>query len=64
VLSALGITTLSMPAAGLLRLKAFMASVDLGELRAVLAAVRRNAAGQASLRGPLQSWAREHGLAV
>ena len=64
VLAALGITTLSMPAAGLLRLKAFMAGVDLGELRAVLAAARRHAAGQASLRAPLASWAREHGLAV
>ena len=64
VLVALGITTLSMPAAGLLRLKAFMAGVDLGGLRAVLAAARRHAAGQASLRAPLASWAREHGLAV
>ena len=53
-----------MPAAGLLRLKAFMAGVDLGGLRAVLAAARRHAAGQASLRAPLASWAREHGLAV
>jgi phosphotransferase system enzyme I (PtsP) len=64
VLAALGITTLSMPAAGLLRLKAFMAGVNLAELRAVLSAARRHAAGQASLRAPLQSWAREHGLAV
>ncbi len=61
VLAALGITSLSMPAAGLLRLKAAFASVQLTELRAVLAAARRNAAGQASLRAPLTSWAREHG---
>ncbi len=61
VLAALGITTLSMPASGLLRLKAAFASVHLAELRAVLMAARRNAAGQASLRAPLTSWAREHG---
>jgi len=61
VLAALGITTLSMPASSLLRLKAAFASVQLAELRAVLAAARRNAAGQASLRVPLLSWAREHG---
>ena len=64
VLAALGITALSMPAPALLRLKAFMAGVDLGEVRAVLGAARRHAAGQASLRGPLQSWARERGLGV
>ena len=64
VLAALGITALSMPAPALLRLKAFMAGVDLGEVRAVLGAARRHAAGQASLRGPLQSWAREQGLGV
>lgn len=64
VLAALGITTLSMPAASLLRLKAAFASVHLGELRAVLAASRRHAAGQASIRAPLLSWAREHGHPV
>lgn len=61
VLAALGITTLSMPAASLLRLKAVLASVQLAELRAVLSAARRNTAGEASLRAPLLSWAREHG---
>ena len=64
VLAALGITTLSMPASSLLRLKAVMAGVDLAGLRAVLAAARRNAAGLASLRGPVVSWAREQGLDV
>ena len=61
VLAALGITTLSMPAASLLRMKALFASVQLRELASVLASARRNAAGQASLREPLASWAREHG---
>ena len=64
VLAALGITTLSMPAGSLLRLKSVMAAVDMGALRAVLAAARRNAAGMASLRGPVVSWAREHGIDV
>jgi phosphotransferase system enzyme I (PtsP) len=61
VLAALGITTLSMPAASLLRIKAMMAKVDLGELRGLLTALRRNDRGAASLREPLLTWAREHG---
>ncbi len=61
VLAAIGITTLSMPAASLLRIKAMMARVDLVELRGLLAALRRNDRGAASLRDPLLTWAREHG---
>ena len=64
VLAALGITTLSMPASSLLRTKALLAGVDLQGLRAMLAAARAHAGGAASLRGPLASWAREHGLDV
>ena len=64
VLAALGITTLSMPGASLLRLKSVLAGVDLGHVRAVLGAARRTASGMASLRGPIASWAREHGLDV
>ena len=60
-LAALGITTLSMPASSLLRIKAMMARVDLVELRGLLAALRRNDRGAASLREPLATWAREHG---
>jgi phosphotransferase system enzyme I (PtsP) len=60
-LAALGITTLSMPASSLLRIKAMMAHVDLGELRGLLAALRRNDHGAASLREPIATWAREHG---
>ena len=60
-LAALGITALSMPAASLLRLKAMMARVDLAELRGLLAALRRNDRGAASLREPIATWAREHG---
>ena len=64
VLAALGITTLSMPAASLLRTKSVLAGVDLGSLRAVLATARHHASGAASLRGPIVSWAREHDLDV
>jgi phosphotransferase system enzyme I (PtsP) len=60
-LAAIGITTLSMPAASLLRIKAMMANVDLVELRGLLAALRRNDHGAASLREPIATWAREHG---
>ena len=61
VLAALGITTLSMPATSLLRIKAMMARVDLGELRGLLSALRRNDRGMGSLREPIATWAREHG---
>ncbi len=60
-LAALGLTTLSMPASSLPRVKAALARVDLAALRAVLTALRRNAGGRASLRDPIASWAREHG---
>ena len=61
VLAALGITTLSMPAASLLRTKAMMARVDLVELRGLLDALRRHDRGAASFRELLATWAREHG---
>ncbi len=61
VLAAIGITTLSMPAASLLRIKAMMANVNMGELRGLLEALRRNDRGAASLREPIATWAREHG---
>ena len=62
VLAALGITTLSMPAPSLLRLKSVMAKVDLAGLRAVLATLRRSTGSPSSLREPIASWAREHGV--
>ena len=64
VLAALGITTLSMPAPSLLRLKSVMAKVDLAGLRAVLGALRRGSGSVSSLREPVASWAREHGVPV
>ena len=64
VLAALGITTLSMPAPTLLRLKSVMAKVNLAGLRAVLATLRHSGAPPASLREPIASWARENGIPV
>jgi phosphotransferase system enzyme I (PtsP) len=60
VLAALGITTLSMPASGILPLKAMFAQVDLGSFRSVLAAIRRS--GSIGLREPVTTWAREQGI--
>lgn len=62
VLAAIGITTLSMPAPSLLRLKSMLSQVDLLGLRDVLTALRRTKTGPASLREPIASWAREHDL--
>jgi len=60
----LGFTSLSMPASGILPTKALLAQLDLGAFRPVLAAIRRSASGSASLREPINVWAREHGLPV
>jgi phosphotransferase system enzyme I (PtsP) len=62
VLVALGLTTLSMPAAGILPIKELLRAVDLASFRPVLSALRANAGGDASLREPLVAWARSHGL--
>jgi phosphotransferase system enzyme I (PtsP) len=56
----LGISTLSMPASGILPVKAALAAVDLPAFRALLTAVRRAGAVEGSLREPIASWAREH----
>jgi phosphotransferase system, enzyme I, PtsP len=64
VLAGLGLTSLSMPAGGILPVKALLAEVDLSAFRPVLAAIRRSASGSGSLRDPITTWARERGLAV
>ena len=64
VLAALGITSLSMPAGSILPVKAMLAAVDLGQFRQVLGAIRRGAGSAASLRDPIETWAREHGLPI
>ncbi|MDE2006548.1 MAG: GAF domain-containing protein [Rhodospirillales bacterium] len=64
VLAGLGLTSLSMPASGLLAVKSLLMGVDLAAFREVLGELRRTAAGAASLREPILAWARERGLAV
>ena len=61
-LAALGYTSLSMPATAVLPMKATLAGIDLHAFRPVLASIRRNADGDASLRDPIEAWAHEHGL--
>jgi phosphotransferase system, enzyme I, PtsP len=56
----LGVPTLSMPASGILAVKAALAALDLPAFRATLEAVRRTGAAEASLREPISVWAREH----
>ncbi|MDE2574613.1 MAG: GAF domain-containing protein [Rhodospirillales bacterium] len=63
-LAAIGIRSLSMPASGVLPMKALLAALDLPAFTAMLAASRHAADGQASLREPIAAWAREHGLPV
>jgi phosphotransferase system enzyme I (PtsP) len=60
----LGITTLSMPATDIIPVKALLADVDLGAFRSVLASIRHNAHGEASLREPIAAWARDQGLPI
>jgi phosphotransferase system enzyme I (PtsP) len=61
-LAGLGLTSLSMPASGVLPVKALLAEVDLPAFRPVLAAIRKSGAGTGSLREPIATWAREQGL--
>ena len=63
-LAALGFTSLSMSASGILPVKALLAETDLGAFRPVLAAIRRVATGSGSLREPIATWARERGLPI
>ena len=60
----LGFKSLSMPASGILPIKALLVDLDLAAFRPVLTAIRRNASGAASLREPISVWAREHGLSI
>ncbi len=60
VLAALGITTLSMSAAGILPIKAMLAQVDLAAFRPVLSSIRRGDSG--TLRGSVGTWVREQGI--
>jgi hypothetical protein len=53
-----------MPASGVLAIKALLRSADLDAFRPVLASLRANATGEASLREAIATWAREHGLDI
>ncbi len=60
----LGIPTLSMPASGILPIKALLAELDLPSFRQFLASIRRTASGAASVREPIATWARERALPI
>ena len=60
----LGLSTLSMPATGILSVKALLASLDLPAFRRVLASIRQNAAGEASVREPILAWAHDQSLPI
>ncbi len=64
VLMALGFHALSMSPSSLPRVKALLRKADLAAFAKVLTAIRSHNPLAASLREPLSSWAREHGLPV
>jgi phosphotransferase system, enzyme I, PtsP len=64
ILAALGFQTLSMSPSALPRVKKALRRVDMGAFRRVLATVRSHQPQANSLREPLSSWAREHGLSI
>ncbi len=64
IFAAIGVPTLSMSGASILRVKALLASADLNALRPVLRELRRAGAAGTSLREPLTAWAREHNLPI
>ena len=55
---------LSMPATGILPIKALLARLDLRAFRDLLASIRGTGAGASSVREPIAAWAREHDLPV
>jgi phosphotransferase system enzyme I (PtsP) len=63
-LAGIGFRNLSMPAPGVLPVKALLAALDLRSFTPVLTAIRCGAAGEPSLREPLTVWARETGLPI
>jgi signal transduction protein with GAF and PtsI domain len=53
-----------MPASSILPIKALLADLDLPAFRQFLASIRRSAAGAASVREPITTWARERSLPI
>jgi phosphotransferase system, enzyme I, PtsP len=64
ILVALGFRSLSMSPSALLRVKSMLMKTDLSAFRPVLQVIRSRNPNAASLREPLSSWAREHGLGI
>ncbi|MBW4021690.1 MAG: phosphoenolpyruvate--protein phosphotransferase [Proteobacteria bacterium] len=64
ILVALGFESLSMSPSALPRVKSALRRADIRAFRRVLASIRSHQPQAASLREPLSSWAREHGLPV
>ncbi len=64
ILVALGFHALSMSPSALPRVKTVLRRVDMAAFRRVLAAIRNHQPQANSLREPLSSWAREHGLSI
>ncbi|GAB0117566.1 phosphoenolpyruvate--protein phosphotransferase [Acidisoma sp. 7E03] len=62
ILVALGFRALSMSPSALPRVKAALCAVDMSVFGRVLTSIRTQHAQAASLREPLGTWAREHGL--
>ena len=60
----LGITTLSMPASGILPVKAALAAVDLPASAHCWRRCAAPARPRRSLREPIAAWAREHDVPV
>jgi phosphotransferase system enzyme I (PtsP) len=63
-LAGIGFRTLSMPAPGIMPVKAVLAALDLTSFRPVLTAIRKGGATDASIREALATWARETGLPI
>jgi phosphotransferase system enzyme I (PtsP) len=64
VLLAIGVNQLSMSSSSLLRVKETLSALDLARFRSFLDTLRRTASTYTSLREPIGSWARDHGLNV
>jgi phosphotransferase system, enzyme I, PtsP len=63
-LAALGFTVLSMSGAGVFAVRSAMTGLDIERFRPVLQTLRESAPDGASLRDPIEAWAREQGMDV
>jgi phosphotransferase system, enzyme I, PtsP len=63
-LAALGFRVLSMSGAGVFAVRSVLSGLDLGRFRPVLQSLREGTPDGASLRDPIEAWAREQGMDV